>query len=140
MKNHILIRTIQQHEIKITCPTSAIPDPHVIDKIVDDINYELTQINNSGTEFFNGKEFEWEIKEPKSYLEEKVEILEEKGEVVFEHEGMVYQIFESSEEGYEINMFDLSSDNFISGDTLEADDGGRCTGSAKDAIYFMIEQ
>ncbi len=113
-KRFELIRIIQQHEIKITCPTHIIPDPYIVDKLVDDINDELTQINDSGTVTFNQLEYDWEIVEPKSYLDTKVEILEEKGEVVFEHNCMVYTISESCEGGYEINMFDLHSNNFIS--------------------------
>ena len=139
MKNFTLTRTIQQHKIKITCPTNLIPDPYIVDSLIEDINYSLTQINDSGTVVFNKINYDWEIEEPKSYLDEKVEILKDKGEVVFEHECMIYTISQSSEGGYEINMYDLHTDNFISGDTLNADDGGHCSGNAKDAVYFMID-
>ena len=138
MKNFTKIVIIQQHEIKITSSTSIIPDPHMFDKLVDDISTELMRFRESGVVVFNQKGYGWEIIPPKSYLDEKVEILEDKSEVVFEHECMIYTISESSEGGYEINMYDLHTDNFITGDTLDADDGGHCSGNAKDAVYFML--
>ncbi len=138
MKNFTKIVIIQQHEIKITSSTSIIPDPHMFDKLVDDISTELMRFRESGVVVFNQKGYGWEIIPPKSYLDEKVEILEDKSEVVFEHECMIYTISESSEGGYEINKYDLHADNFITGDTLDADDGGHCSGNAKDAVYFML--
>jgi len=138
MKNFTKIVIIQQHEIKITSSTSIIPDPHMFDKLVDDISTELMRFRESGVVVFNQKGYGWEIIPPKSYLDEKVEILEDKSEVVFEHECMIYTISESSEGGYEINKYDLHADNFITGDTLDTDDGGHCSGNAKDAVYFML--
>ena len=138
MKDFTKIVTVQQYEIRITRATNIIPDPYVMDKLIDDISWELNKFRDSGLVKFNKEGYKWEIIEPKSYLEQKVEILKEKGEVVFEHNCMIYAISQSSEGGYEINMYDLHANNFISGDTLDSDDGGHCDGNAKAAVYFML--
>jgi hypothetical protein len=140
MKNFTKIVTVQQHEIRITRKTTKIPDPYIMDKLIDDISWELNKFRDSGLVKFNNESYKWEMIEPKSYLEQKVEILEDKGEVVFEHDCMIYTISQSCEGGYEINMYDMHTDNFISGDTLDADDGGHCDGNAKDAVYFMLKK
>jgi len=138
MKNFSKIVKIQQHKIKISSAAKTIPDPYVMDKLIDDISWELNKFRDSGLVEHNNECCIWEIIPPKSYLDEKVEILKEKGEVVFEYECMIYTISESSEGGYEINKYDLHANSFISGDTLDADDGGHCSGNAKDAVYFML--
>lgn len=139
MRNFTKIVTIQNHEVEISRCSKIIPDPHVMDKLIDEVSWELNKFRDSGIVEFNKEGYSWKIIEPKSYLDKKVEILEDKGEVVFEHDFMIYTISKSSEGGYEINMYDLHVDNFISGDTLDADDGGHCSGNAKDAVHFMLK-
>ncbi|RXJ77069.1 hypothetical protein CRV03_07340 [Arcobacter sp. F155] len=55
------------------------------------------------------------------------------------HKGQFYQIFESDDLGYIINIY-TSNERDENGDLLDSNmiDGGICTGSAKDAIKFMI--
>ncbi|MFA6195276.1 MAG: hypothetical protein WC656_01375 [Sulfurimonas sp.] len=72
-----------------------------------------------------------------AYLSQKVAILEEKNEVVFEHEQMIYKIW-SCEDGYMYDCFCLSE--FSSGEELESEDGGCCTGTAHDAVFMAIEE
>ncbi len=57
----------------------------------------------------------------------------------FKHKGLFYQIFESDDLGYIINIY-TSNDRDENDDLLDSNmiDGGVCTGSAKDAIKFMI--
>lgn len=138
MKDFTKIITIQNQEVEITRGSTIIPDPHMMEKLIDDISWELNKFRDSGIVEFNKEGYSWKIIQPKSYLDEKVEILENKDEVVFEQDCMIYAISKSTEGGYEINMYDLHADNFIAGDTLDADDGGHCSGNAKDAVYFML--
>ena len=57
------------------------------------------------------------------------------GRVEFMHKGILFMIWDA-EAGWMLNKFDLSL--FIEGDRLEAFDGGLCTGSAKDAVEFLL--
>lgn len=72
------------------------------------------------------------------YLNEKIALLEKNNKVIFEHKQIVYEVFLRSDGDYEYNCYDLK--NFVNGDILEANDGGVCTGSAKDAIEMAIEE
>ena len=67
-------------------------------------------------------------------------VLKSKSSVEFQHNGLFYEIFESvSSEGYIVNVY---SNNMKDEDGEYLDvyelDGGLCTGSARDAIEFML--
>ena len=62
-----------------------------------------------------------------------VDELKNNGQVAFIHHKVLYVIYESIvEEGYMIDMYDPFN---LSDDVI---DGGLCTGSAEDAVEFMI--
>ena len=65
-------------------------------------------------------------------------VLKKIGKIEFEHNNLFYEIFESTESGYVINIY--SSNEKDEGDEylFENIDGGQFDGSAKDAIQFML--
>jgi len=65
--------------------------------------------------------------------------LEHHQELEFVYNHLHYEIFASSESGYVINIYS-SDEKDQWGDYLEKNcaDGGLCTGSAQDAIEFML--
>lgn len=66
-------------------------------------------------------------------------ILKNKASVEFQYNGFYYEVFESADTGYIVNVYsDDKKDEY--GEYLEKNctDGGLCTGSAKDAIGFML--
>ena len=66
-------------------------------------------------------------------------ILNSTHKVEFQNDGLYYEIFESSNDGYEINVYSKNSKD-ENGEYCESDiiDGGTCTGSARDAVEFML--
>lgn len=72
-----------------------------------------------------------------AYLSKKVAMLESMGSVVFEHEQMIYQIWESDED-YMYEVYDF--DDFTCGEHLVSEHGGLCSGTAHDAIFMAIEE
>ena len=66
-------------------------------------------------------------------------ILEHHDAVEFIYNTLHYEIFKSSEEGYIINVYSSNTKNTQSKYLEENNiDGGVCTGSAKDAVEFML--
>ena len=65
-------------------------------------------------------------------------ILEEIGKIEFEHNNLFYEIFESAESGYMINIYSSNEKDEDDEYLFENIDGGLCTGSPKDAIEFML--
>lgn len=65
--------------------------------------------------------------------------LKNDGSVTFEFEKSYYEIFESDESGYVVNVYS-SADRDEDGELLDSNiiDGGHCTGSARDAVEFML--
>ena len=59
--------------------------------------------------------------------------------VEFKHDDLYYEIFESVEGGYVVNTYS-SNEKDEDGEYVEANliDGGFCSGSARDAIKFII--
>ena len=68
-------------------------------------------------------------------LKELADILRCNRYLEFEYKNLYYQISESAEIGYVINVYS-SKEKDDNGDYLI--DGGLCTGSAKDAIEFIF--
>lgn len=68
-----------------------------------------------------------------------IRILKKDCSVTFEFDNSYYEIFESSEGGYVINVYS-SADRDEDEELLDSNmiDGGHCTGSAKDAVEFML--
>ena len=66
-------------------------------------------------------------------------VLTNDGSVTFEFNKSYYEIFESAEGGYAINVYS-SADRDEDGELLDSNmiDGGYCSGSAKDAVIFML--
>ena len=69
------------------------------------------------------------------------DILKSNRSLEFEYKNLYYQIFESSEIGYVVNKYssNIKDEN---NDYLDCNllDGGICTGSAKDALEFLINE
>ena len=72
-------------------------------------------------------------------VKELADILKTNKSLEFQYENLYYQIFESSELGYCVNVYP-SNNRDEDGDYLDSNlmDGGVCTGSAKDAIKFIF--
>lgn len=65
--------------------------------------------------------------------------LQEVGRVEFEYNSSFYEIFESAENGYMINIYSSNEKDEDNEYLYENNfDGGLCTGNAKDAIEFML--
>ena len=66
-------------------------------------------------------------------------ILENKQNVKFEYNDLFYEIFESCDSGYIINLYS-SNEKDEDGEYLEENnvDGGLCNGAVSDAILFML--
>lgn len=58
----------------------------------------------------------------------------------FQYNDLFYQVFESEDLGYIINVY-TSNEKDENGDFLDSNmiDGGICTGNAKDAIEFLLD-
>ena len=67
-------------------------------------------------------------------------VLRENGSVEFKHNGFYYEVFESADSGYIINLYSNDEKDDES-QYLETNlvDGGLCSGSERDAIEFMLE-
>lgn len=133
------------HDIALDIDLDAIEDLPYRDEIIDKINQSILDGDDAG--FCNVKTscgylttINWKMIEELSYLDEKVEILKQKEQVVFEHNQKIHQVYLTNEDNYIINVFDLSIIEFSSGDELESIDGGTCSGSARDAVYYYIEK
>ena len=66
-------------------------------------------------------------------------ILEKEKSVEFKYNNLFYEIFESCDTGYIVNLYS-SDEKDEDGEYLEINniDGGLCTGSASDAVWFMV--
>ena len=75
----------------------------------------------------------------KNRINSLARVLKSENIVEFNHNELYYEVFLSADSGFVVNLY--SSDRRDSeGELIEADiiDGGLCTGSAKDAIEFML--
>jgi hypothetical protein len=72
-------------------------------------------------------------------IKELANILKTNKSLEFQCNNLYYQIFESSELGYVINLYS-SNEKDANGDYLDCNliDGGLCTGSAKDSVEFLL--
>ena len=75
----------------------------------------------------------------KNNISKLSEILEKEKSVEFKYNNLFYEIFESCDTGYIVNLYS-SNEKDKNGECLEINnvDGGLCTGSASDAVWFMI--
>jgi hypothetical protein len=67
------------------------------------------------------------------------EILEKEKSVEFKYNNLFYEIFESCNTGYIVNLYS-SDEKDEDNEYLEENlvDGGLCTGSASDAVWFKV--
>ncbi len=67
------------------------------------------------------------------------DILEKDKSVEFKYNNLFYEIFESCDTGYMVNLYS-SNEKDEDGEYLEENlvDGGLCTGRASDAVWFMV--
>ena len=75
----------------------------------------------------------------KNKLNSLARVLKSESSVEFHNDGFFYEIFESAERGYVVNVYS-SDEKDEDGEYLEEHnfDGGLCTGSARDAVEFML--
>ena len=66
-------------------------------------------------------------------------LLKSEYSVEFKHNGFYYEVFESADSGYVVNLYS-SNEKDDEGEFAEANlvDGGLCSASVKDAIKFML--
>ena len=67
------------------------------------------------------------------------DILEKEKSVEFKYNNLFYEIFESCDTGYVVNLYSKNEKD-EDGEYLEKNniDGGLCTGRASDAVWFMV--
>ena len=65
-------------------------------------------------------------------------VLKKIGKIEFKHNNLFYEIFESAESGYVINIYSSNEKDEDDEYLFENIDGGQFDGSAKDAIQFML--
>ena len=67
------------------------------------------------------------------------DILEKEKSVEFKYNNLFYEIFESCDTGYIVNLYS-SDEKDEDGEYLEENlvDGGLCTGRASDAVWFRV--
>jgi hypothetical protein len=75
----------------------------------------------------------------KNNISRLANILEKEKSVEFKYNNLFYKIFESCDTGYIVNLYS-SDEKDKNGEYLETNnvDGGLCTGSASDAVWFMV--
>ena len=75
----------------------------------------------------------------KNNISKLADILKKDTYVEFAYNNLFYEIFESCDTGYIINLYS-SDEKDEDGEYLEINniDGGLCTGSASDAVWFMV--
>lgn len=74
-----------------------------------------------------------------SKITKLTKILNQNKAVEFRHNGFYYEVFESIESGYMVNLYSSDiKDEYGSYLDEYLIDGGCCTGNASDAIGFML--
>ncbi len=75
----------------------------------------------------------------KHNISKLADILEKDKSVEFKYNNLFYEIFESCDTGYIVNLYS-SDEKDEDSEYLEENlvDGGLCTGSASDAVWFMV--
>lgn len=75
----------------------------------------------------------------KHNISKLADILEKDKSVEFKYNNLFYEIFESCDTGYIVNLYS-SNEKDEDGEYLEINniDGGLCTGSPSDAVWFMV--
>ena len=75
----------------------------------------------------------------KNNISKLADILKKDTYVEFTYNNLFYEIFESANGGYIVNLYS-SNEKDEDGEYLEDNnvDGGLCTGSASDAVWFMV--
>ncbi|WP_415397818.1 hypothetical protein [Sulfurimonas sp. CS5] len=73
----------------------------------------------------------------KNKISSLAKVLENKDSVEFNNDGFYYEIFESAEGGYIVNVYSSHDEDV---EYIEANliDGGHCSGSPRDAVRFML--
>lgn len=75
----------------------------------------------------------------KNNISKLADILKKDTYVEFTYNNLFYEIFESANGGFMVNLYS-SNEKDEDGEYLEDNivDGGLCTGSASDAVWFMV--
>ena len=75
----------------------------------------------------------------KNNISKLADILEKDKSVEFKYNNLFYEIFESCDSGYIVNLYS-SNEKDEDGEYLEENnvDGGLCNGTVRDAILFML--
>ena len=75
----------------------------------------------------------------KNNISKLSDILEKEKSVEFKYNNLFYEIYESCDTGYIVNLYS-SNEKDEDDEYLEENlvDGGLCSGNASDAIWFMV--
>ena len=75
----------------------------------------------------------------KNNISKLADILKKDTYVEFDYNNLFYEIFESANGGYMVNLYS-SNEKDEDGEYLEDNivEGGLCTGSASDAVWFLV--
>jgi hypothetical protein len=75
----------------------------------------------------------------KNNISKLSDILKKEKSVEFKYNNLFYEIFESCDTGYIVNLYS-SDEKDEDGEYLEINnvDGGLCSGGSSDAIWFMV--
>ena len=75
----------------------------------------------------------------KNNISKLADILKKDTYVEFAYNNLFYEIFESTNGGYMVNLYS-SNERDEDGCFLDENivEGGRCTGSSSDAVWFMV--
>jgi len=75
----------------------------------------------------------------KNKINRLARVLRDKSSVEFKHNGFYYEVFESADSGYIVNVYSSNEkdddEQYIETDLV---DGGLCSGNERDAIEFML--
>ena len=74
----------------------------------------------------------------KNNISKLADILKKDTYVEFAYNNLFYEIFESTNGGYMVNLYSSNEKDEDDEYLFENIDGGLCTGSPKDAIEFML--
>ena len=75
----------------------------------------------------------------KNKINSLARVLKNENSVEFKYNGFFYEVFESADTGYIVNVYsDDGRDEDAEYREANLIDGGLCTGSARDAIEFML--
>ena len=124
-------------EALIALATKSIIGAEITDEALDADAVDKLMLDIKSS--FNKHEGNYSDEISESEITEYAKILENKNIVEFKHNGLLYEVFLSADSGFVVNLY-TSDERDEDEELIEANmiDGGLCSGSAEDAIGFML--